>query len=174
MSAQLSLDNGSVYAVENGSFEQEMEPGDYKGVIKADGYADRAVEFSIKLDEATAHEWAMTRPFETPEKINFAGNSATLMPESKTELDAFAQQIKGLCEFKEIVVSGHTSLDKSDSENTMLSRARAQAVVDYLAGQGVDRTKLRVVGLGKSNPLAPNISSWGRKLNERIEFKLKK
>lgn len=52
--------------------------------------------------------------------------------------------------------------------NWELSAARAASVVHVLAGEGVDPTRLAVVGYGEFQPLADNASIDGRNANRRV------
>ncbi len=72
----------------------------------------------------------------------------------------------------QMVVQGHTDSVGSDESNLVLSKQRAQAVVDYLVSRGVDLARLEAVGLGEAAPVAPNDSGEGRQINRRIEVDL--
>jgi outer membrane protein OmpA-like peptidoglycan-associated protein len=69
-------------------------------------------------------------------------------------------------------IEGHTDAVGSDSYNMELSRRRAESVVNYLVSQGVDKSKLEVVPLGESSPIATNDTQEGRAMNRRVEIKL--
>ena len=51
-----------------------------------------------------------------------------------------------------------------------LSKARAEAVKEYLVKRGVNPNKLRAKGYGSTKPIADNETVEGRKLNRRVEF----
>ncbi|HEY9198781.1 MAG TPA: OmpA family protein, partial [Gammaproteobacteria bacterium] len=70
-------------------------------------------------------------------------------------------------------VVGHTDSVGSDAYNQRLSEQRAQAVVDYLAGAGVPRERLRVEGRGETEPRDTNATEAGRQLNRRVELYVK-
>lgn len=70
-----------------------------------------------------------------------------------------------------VVVEGHTDASGSDSYNQALSERRAAAVADYLAAEGVDRTRLRPVGKGEGQPVADNETEEGRRMNRRVELR---
>ena len=72
----------------------------------------------------------------------------------------------------QMVVEGHTDSVGDDIFNRRLSERRAQAVVDYLVGRGVERDRLEAVGFGESDPVASNDTAEGRQLNRRIEVNL--
>lgn len=71
-----------------------------------------------------------------------------------------------------MVVEGHTDDVGSAETNQALSEARAEAVVDYLVANGLDRERLVPVGRGESEPIADNETEEGRRLNRRIEVDL--
>lgn len=103
--------------------------------------------------------------------IFFESGSSTLLPTSLAELDK-------LREFLEknptttVEIGGHTDDVGNDADNLRLSQARAQAVVDFLAGKGVASARLVAKGYGESKPVAPNTTAEGRSLNRRTEFSI--
>jgi hypothetical protein len=89
----------------------------------------------------------------TPAKIDltvhFDFNSNNLQDRSKPLLDNLAAAMKNdrLSELK-FRVEGHTDAKGSASYNEALSRRRADAVVSYLAQQGINTTRLQPEGKG--------------------------
>lgn len=71
-----------------------------------------------------------------------------------------------------VEVSGHTDSVGSDAANQTLSERRANAVSSYLIGQGVQRERFEVVGMGERYPVASNDTDSGRALNRRVEIRL--
>lgn len=71
-----------------------------------------------------------------------------------------------------MIVEGHTDSVGSEPQNLTLSEARAQAVVDYLVGAGIERSRLIPIGFGEGTPIADNTIEAGRQLNRRIEVDL--
>ena len=53
-----------------------------------------------------------------------------------------------------------------------LSRARAEAVAQFLMTKGFDRDKFEVIGNGPDKPLADNVSDAGRAKNRRTDFEI--
>lgn len=103
--------------------------------------------------------------------INFSAGSAEIPEVNKSILDqaaALMQRAKQV----ELTVTGHTDATGSAAANKKLSQARAQAVVDYLIGKGVDPAQLRAVGMGQEKPAAENATEEGRFKNRRIEFEV--
>jgi outer membrane protein OmpA-like peptidoglycan-associated protein len=105
--------------------------------------------------------------------VNFRVNSAVLSPEAKAQLDALAAKTTGARAFM-IEVAGHTDATGSDAKNFRLSRARAEAVVQYLAVQ--HRIPLRrfvtPMGYGKTDAVADNTTREGRSQNRRVDVKM--
>jgi outer membrane protein OmpA-like peptidoglycan-associated protein len=69
----------------------------------------------------------------------------------------------------DLLIVGHTDATGTDAYNMSLSERRAAAVVDYLASQGVMRSRLRPTGRGESEPIATNATEAGRQQNRRAE-----
>ena len=66
-------------------------------------------------------------------------------------------------------IEGFTDSMGSDEMNQSLSERRADAVKNYLVGQGVVSTRLTSTGRGESSPVADNESAAGRQQNRRVE-----
>ncbi len=101
--------------------------------------------------------------------INFASNSATVDPSSRSVLDALAS-VALRCDRYSIEVAGHTDNQGEREMNMQLSQRRADAVANYLATQGVDRSRLLARGYGPDRPRAENATPAGQAQNRRIEF----
>lgn len=102
--------------------------------------------------------------------IYFDTDSATLKPESTATLT----EVKALLEADpalRLAIAGHTDAQGDEAHNLALSARRAQAVVDWLAGEGIDAARLVAEGLGESRPVADNASPAGRALNRRVEIR---
>ena len=67
-------------------------------------------------------------------------------------------------------VQGHTDDKGTDEYNQQLSQKRAETVVGYLISKGIDRSRLRAVGYGRSMPVADNKKRHGREKNRRVEM----
>lgn len=90
---------------------------------------------------------------EVPNTVTFAFNSSVLDGQAQT---ALRQQADWIRQFPEVRfrVYGHTDLVGSESYNKALGLRRAQAVVAYLASQGISRSRLEaVVSFGETQPL---------------------
>jgi outer membrane protein OmpA-like peptidoglycan-associated protein len=105
--------------------------------------------------------------------IFFETAQATLLPESRRELDRLVALLKQRPTLA-IRVAGHTDSEGADEANLRLSEARAASVRAYLAEHGVAATRLGSKGYGESQPIATNATPEGRQLNRRVEFTITK
>lgn len=88
--------------------------------------------------------------------VEFAFNSAEILPSNEPQLDAVAEGIKMAGDIT-VVVEGHTDAYGSEAYNNRLSLQRAEAVRRYLMERhGISGTKLVVEGHGESSPLDPS------------------
>ncbi|WP_159976268.1 MULTISPECIES: OmpA family protein [unclassified Novosphingobium] len=77
-----------------------------------------------------------------------------------------------------ITIWGHSDSRGSDAENLAASRRRAEAARDYLESKGVAKSRITVIALGESRPIAPNRKLdgsddlEGRTKNRRVEIKV--
>lgn len=104
------------------------------------------------------------------EVINFSTGSAQIPADGLDFLRNAAVAIKAAPGSPVIEVAGHTDNVGSAEVNLRLSQQRADAVRDYLVGQGVSSAQLVAKGYGDSRPLAGNETEEGRFRNRRIEF----
>lgn len=82
----------------------------------------------------------------------FAFDSAELqMPQPK--LDEIANALGGNRDVNDVVITGYTDRIGSDKYNQKLSERRAVAVKNYLAGKGIDASRLKAEGKGEANPV---------------------
>ena len=124
---------------------------------------------SIRLLDGAAADPARQAPVALSLPVHFGFGSAEILPAARTQLDALAQGIKLLPPQRIVTVEGHTDAVGADAYNLELSRARAQAVRDYLVQHhGIQASRLRTVGHGEARPLegqAPNAA-----VNRRVQF----
>lgn len=104
--------------------------------------------------------------------VLFDVDSALLTSDSRATLDGAATVF---LEYPKtaIIAQGHTDSTGSESYNQDLSERRAEAVMNYLIGKGVDASRMTAVGYGEAYPVADNDTSAGRSLNRRVDLLLK-
>lgn len=81
--------------------------------------------------------------------VLFAYDRSEVRPSEVTALDDFAAKLEGRS-FDRLEIVGHADRIGSDKYNLGLSRRRAEAVRDYLAGKGVDATRVRADAVGEA------------------------
>lgn len=76
-----------------------------------------------------------------------------------------------------VEIRSYTDNKGEDAYNNELSVRRAQAVMSYMEGKGIDRGRMIARGEGEKNPIAPNEikgkdNPTGRQYNRRTEFRI--
>lgn len=67
------------------------------------------------------------------------------------------------------MIVGHTDSQGSTEHNADLSERRARSAADFLAAEGIDRSRLGTAGRGETEPIAGNDTADGRRRNRRVE-----
>jgi|WetSurMetagenome_2_1015567.scaffolds.fasta_scaffold00509_11 outer membrane protein OmpA-like peptidoglycan-associated protein len=101
--------------------------------------------------------------------VTFQGSTGNLTVESLPWLDAMVKTMKEYPEI-EIEVRCFTDAMGKYASAMQLTQMRAEAVRQYLIGQGVEPDRVRAVGYGSANPIADNRTAAGRALNRRVEI----
>ena len=111
-----------------------------------------------------------------PEDILFDFDSAELLSEADEAIKQLVQVIETTDDNDEVSIVGHTDSKGDDNYNQELSEDRANAVLDALAGEGVDKDRINAEGKGAEEPVAKNKHSDGsdnpdgRRENRRVEI----
>ncbi|WP_270088016.1 OmpA family protein [Sphingobacterium sp. SYP-B4668] len=69
-----------------------------------------------------------------------------------------------------IAIEGHTDNTGDALHNKKLSKDRANAVVDNLIANGIDKARLSAIGFGSEKPLVANNSEENKAKNRRVEL----
>jgi OOP family OmpA-OmpF porin len=99
--------------------------------------------------------------------VQFEINQKTVQRESEEKINKVAIFMKKYPNTT-AVIEGHTDEVGTTADNMRLSQSRADNVVNYLAGEGIARSRLRAVGYGETRPIADNRTEVGKRLNRRI------
>lgn len=104
--------------------------------------------------------------------VLFDVDSSIVKPDARDALNDASQVFM---EFPKtaIVVQGHTDSTGSEEHNQSLSERRAQSVVAYLTGKGIDPARMAPMGYGEGQPIASNDTTSGRAKNRRVDLLLK-
>ena len=105
------------------------------------------------------------------EKVEFATGQAVIAPKSFKLLNQVAAVLGQHPELTQIEVQGHSDARGDAQKNTVLSQARADAVLKYLVKKGVAAERLTATGYGPTMPVADNATAAGRGKNRRVEFR---
>jgi OOP family OmpA-OmpF porin len=69
----------------------------------------------------------------------------------------------------QVEVTGHTDTVGSEEDNDRLSVQRAEEVLNWLAGQGIDRSLMLASGRGERDLKEPSIDNFSSAINRRVE-----
>jgi outer membrane protein OmpA-like peptidoglycan-associated protein len=108
------------------------------------------------------------------DKVQFATGKAEILPESFSLLDDVAKVFVENPQIEVVQVEGHTDSTGTAAINRTLSQQRAESVLKYLAGKGVDKKRMVAKGFGPDKPIADNNDDAGREQNRRVEFNILK
>lgn len=102
-------------------------------------------------------------------KVTFALNSTDVDDESSQVLNTVVQALQDpMISENRFLIVGHTDATGSAGYNQRLSEKRAKAVRDFLIGNGIDGSRLQMIGCGESMLLdadAPEADA-----NRRVEI----
>lgn len=99
--------------------------------------------------------------------VTFELDSATLTPQARQNLDAFAKALASpTLSALRFAVEGHTDATGSPDHNLELSERRAASVVTYLVAHGVAADRLTAEGFGETRP---RLSDPEHPDNRRVE-----
>ena len=104
--------------------------------------------------------------------VTFKSGKATLESNAKNILKGVAKKLVSDDSYKDlkIVIQGHTDNVGKEKSNQKLSENRAKEVMNTLAKFGVDKKRIKAIGMGSSCPVDDNATAEGREMNRRIEM----
>lgn len=135
-------------------------------VIDTGSFGNATMDNMMTQTGSQSYAVSLNRRFEAevPTMVTFAFDSAVLDESAKAILREQARFIRAFPEVR-FRVYGHTDLVGSAAYNQALGLRRANAVVNYLVSQGIDRSRLEaVVSFGETQPL---IVTEGRERRNR-------
>lgn len=100
--------------------------------------------------------------------ILFDFDSYGLRPEAREHLTHLAASLNEYSD-SEVLIVGHTDSSGADEYNQTLSENRANAAGNYLIRAGVAPSRVKTMGLGETEPVAPNDTPDGMQQNRRVE-----
>jgi OmpA-OmpF porin, OOP family len=156
-------------------------PGAYVVEVTAPGYlaqlrevevsANAELQLAFELQPEPKKKRVLFRDdrLELLVQVHFAPGRAAILADSYPLLDEVVDAVVRFG-IKRVRVEGYTDSSGTRAANLRLSQARAEAVTDYLAQKGIQRSRLEAKGYGDARPIAPNLTAHGRELNRRVEI----
>ena len=173
----------SIVTDPNGGFvRQDLPPGTYTARVEADAYFIATSSFDIGArGTATPTVTVVARPRRSlvqlrdrelviRRQVNFATDSADILPDSAGLLAEVADVLMRHPELAAVEIQGHTDNRGGAEHNLDLSQRRADAVREWLSSHGVSASRLTAQGYGDTRPIGPNITAGGRARNRRSQF----
>ena len=162
-----------------GKFLLSLPSGKNYGIsVAADGYLFHSENFDLPKDDGfnMVHKNIELKNIKVGNNITlrnvfFNTGKWDVKSDSYAELERLVALLQDIPRLK-IELSGHTDNVGAESFNELLSQRRADAVVNYLAGKGVDKKRLSAKGYGQSKPVDSNDTPEGRASNRRTEFEI--
>jgi outer membrane protein OmpA-like peptidoglycan-associated protein len=171
-------------APESDGFAATLPAGDYTVSIDAPGFLakekqitvstgkDRIVEMTVHRRPAQSHVALTKDAIVIKGTIHFGTSNAAILPDGQQLLDEVVDVLAKNHQIRRMIVEGHTDNRGAAEVNLKLSKTRAAAVVDYLAKQGIEPSRLSSEGYGAARPLVPNLTPANRARNRRVDFKI--
>jgi len=107
------------------------------------------------------------------DRLHFATNEATLLPESQEQLNNIVEILKAYPNV-EIKIGGYTDNSGDPKANMKLSDERAKSVKNEIVAKGIDAKRITTEGYGDQHPVASNDTEEGRAQNRRIAVRVTK
>src|SRR5690606_2786194 len=133
---------------------EDMPPGTYTARVEAEDYLIKVDTFEVVArEQATPQITLIARPRQAlvrvarrqitiRRQVNFATDSAEILPSSTELLSEVADVIMRHPEITRIEIQGHTDNRGGQQHNQDLSQRRAESVRDWLVRAGVEATRL--------------------------------
>ncbi len=124
-----------------------------------------------------------------PLKLDTVGNqfkfqlpSSILFFSGEYEINTYSMEylkrikvLMGAYPLSSLIIEGHTDNTGNPEQNLILSKKRAESVMQWLVEvEGVNKNRLKVIGYGDRSPVASNNTPEGQSKNRRVSFILNK
>lgn len=103
----------------------------------------------------------------------FDTNKSAFRKEAQPELEKYAARVRNVSSVEAVQITGFTDSTGTADYNQKLSEQRAATVKDFLVKNGIDPSKITILGKGASDPVADNSTKEGRAKNRRVEIMVK-
>ena len=137
-----------------------LEPETINGIEDEDGCPDAGAT-QVRLGKGE---------IETLQPIFFDTDRSRVRHAFYNILGQIGLLLKAHPEIGRCAIEGHTDETGPPEWNQKLSVLRAESVIEFLVGKGVDRKRLVAIGHGEKSPWTSNETEWGRSRNRRVVF----
>ena len=161
--------NQRIDIVSSGTFNVLLSPNaEYLVLVTAPGYFNHKDKINTKgIRESKQFSLNISlQSIERPlifENIRFEAGKWELSADTKTELDKVVLMLKENL-FVKVDIIAHTDASGNESDNSELSKKRAEVVKQYLISKNIASERLSGIGLGGEQPLTVN-QSMAKKYN---------
>lgn len=151
-----------------------MLPGEY--TLKLWYYSAYPMYYGLifnvnTLPDSVCHKRRSEDPNKlTIQSVLFEFDSYELNDAGKQELNRIAEILKSKFPFKKITIVGHTDAKGTHDYNMLLSKRRAQAVLNHLKSKLSLQVEYIATGKGSTQPLTPSTDESAMQLNRRVEI----
>ncbi len=151
------------------SQQTKTDKTETKAVSKPDTSA-KSIPPKIPIPEMHAKTYTISPIF-------FEFDRSQVSANGKVELNKLVSLMKEFADLN-VVLKGFADALGPDDYNLRLSERRAIETLNYLESKGINATRLKAIGKGETDFLAPNTNQdgsdnpEGRKLNRRVEFEI--
>jgi len=184
-SSNRGLESGysNIYSVVyNSKKEKESATEELGEIIDSNGNNSEAYNNSsiTKASENNLNKEALSEPINLDKEFASLQKIIYFQFDSKVLQMKFEGPLNEMASFLEkydnvqIVLTGHTDIIGDETYNQKLSVDRANSVKDYLASQGVSRSRINIIGKGEKEPIqdCENCPKQEFERNRRVEIKM--
>ena len=146
----------------------KQQEADAAAAAEAEAAAAAAAVASA-ADDAASVEVSIDSAANLESVFYFEYDQSSLTSAARAALDAQASALRDTV--SSVRLEGHADERGSREYNLALGERRAKAVADYLAIQGVSRSRVEVVSYGEERPISLRSDDAAYSLNRRVELK---
>lgn len=172
----------------NGQFFSKLPAGSYIIEIRAPGYKKKMFRIPVLKGKKTVQDFILKKAAEGSDsgakdiivkgnritfvsgEIKFVPGTNNLKEKSVYFLDKLAVYLSNHSELKKIEIDVYSDNQGPSELNKKMTEKQANVIKQYLINKGINPVRLKIKGLGESNPIADNKTEAGRERNRRVEF----
>lgn len=170
----------------NGKFSKIITPRDFIGTVTKEGYLSNTFDVlaanlkgndgdTIYIEKTIALQKIYKDVEIVLNNIYYDYDKWNIRADASQSLDTLAEILKKNPTIN-IQLSSHTDCRGTDAYNQPLSQKRAESVVQYLIGKGIDASRLTAKGYGESQPVekcdCKSCTEEQHQKNRRTTFKI--